>query len=860
MMQATRALAPVPNSTYMAAVWKNALAFSPIAARSGINTGEQNGAAYGSLDFLINAFGPGAAGHLGLGEVLEKGKETTAAAGGLPVLAGQLLTHSAAQGGAMVATELTNALHEYVTGVDPDALRSDRLVPRLAQAGAMGGLLSAAFQLPGITGELTARRQMAANAAMREADGDASLVEAYQASGAMQLSEPRARDALRSMIPENQRMRYLQAEDINEVAGKVGMTPEDLAAAMNASDEYKQALATGKVMHVKTEDLIVAAAKLKDPAKITAVIAARRSQPNGTNVNESLQFFKEAPEEIAGLHASLQADITNAAKSIKEDDPIYRDVLEQVSSAGRPEQEARDDARLMAARFNTLAKRWNEAEGGAAARGARVMDPLEEYQKFKLKIQQFRPGAHPVDITDAMIERLKSGDIPSPTKAYGESLLDHLRKRGVKDDMGELSVMDVDKDLKPGQQKLIDPGGYQLDTAAARAHEFGYLSEPSVPELMEKMREELAGRPVYAEGAGDPVHAYARELLTEMQETLAKKGIGLHQSNAEIKAALAGAAGPAMHRFEQAMHGPPLEVNGKRVVAADVPYGGGSSKDGNTIYIDRRIPRYGVIDGKRVDIWKLIADHEDLEKRLLDQGMTYAQAHAEATKGEDHIADHQGIKHADYENFLKPFLERAKREARPDQVPADIEDRPYQEMGGANLIEGRSTRYEQAIGRIQPNGESLAMEDLLKQYRRANGDRTPVQGSAEWMRLQREASRIDQERGLSFAQAEEGQARGALEFNAERHFLVTLSGNANLSTVAHEFAHFWFETMGDYANEAGAPKQLKDDYAKLLEFSGYGTHEPRGDAGRAAHADREVLPGGPDGSGAGPAQGSHGTA
>jgi len=53
---------------------------------------------------------------------------------------------------------------------------------------------------------------------------------------------------------------------------------------------------------------------------------------------------------------------------------------------------------------------------------------------------------------------------------------------------------------------------------------------------------------------------------------------------------------------------------------------------------------------------------------------------------------------------------------------------------------------------IVTRDDSLAFDDLLKQWRKANGDRTPVRGSAEWNALVQEAARVDAANGRSFNQ------------------------------------------------------------------------------------------------------------
>ncbi len=58
---ASQVLPKIPQSKYLLDAWKTSLAYSPVAARSGINEGAEHGTAYGVQDFLINSLIPGAA-------------------------------------------------------------------------------------------------------------------------------------------------------------------------------------------------------------------------------------------------------------------------------------------------------------------------------------------------------------------------------------------------------------------------------------------------------------------------------------------------------------------------------------------------------------------------------------------------------------------------------------------------------------------------------------------------------------------------------------------------------------------------------------------------------------------------------
>lgn len=660
-IKAATRLPLVPQSEYLKDVWKTALAYSPIAARSGINTGSENGAAYGSVDFLINALGPAAFGSkVGLAAAIVPGTETAAASAGWGGVAGRLLKHVGSQGGVMATTELANALHEYATGVDPEALNSDRLVPRLAQAGAMGAIMSGAFHLPGSIRDQVYRQQVAAHAAMMHADALGALMESAEALKSPESTPAQFQELLKATIPDAQRTKFLQGEDFEGIAKAANITPDDLATSMGIGDEYKKAVATGQSMTVPTHLLLKYGMEHEDPLVKKALLTAARSSPVGINANEALKFYKETPDELAAQKLALETDVTKAAGSLKESDPIYQDMMSQVEEAGRPSDEARADAKLMAARFNTLAVRHN---AHVDANGGKRMDPLEEYQAYKLKVQKDNPGGTGIEPFDALLDRVRKGDFPSERQAYGKSLVEFLSSRGVKDPTGELA--------KAGAGKVIDENGHDIALAAERAHDEGYIEDAEPATLIDAIKAEHAGRPVFSpQNRIEDLHLL-RSGSVALAQHLASKGIDIAKPNPEIKAALAG--DPMVGRFEQ---------------------------------------------------------------------------------------------------------------------------------------------------RLSPATAFLSFTGLLKQWKKANGDRSPTPGDKDWTKLVEQARLVDEANGRVFHQPGEDGHRGSLEFSAERHFVMTLTGNANWSTVMHEAGHFWLETMGDYIERADAAPQIKADYQKILDYLG----------------------------------------
>lgn len=208
-------------------------------------------------------------------------------------------------------------------------------------------------------------------------------------------------------------------------------------------------------------------------------------------------------------------------------------------------------------------------------------------------------------------------------------------------------------------------------------------------------------------------------------------------------------------------------AKGHPVVIADVPYGGGTSADGKTVYIDRRIPRFLEVDGKRIDVHQMIAEHEIAEKARMDRGETYSKAHGEALGIEDDEVDHQGLSHADYERILKPYLDDALRAADKSKIPTDLEPKPYHDMGQPGLIEGSG--------------------------------------------------------GTPFAQTGDEAPRGTFlpqRLNALGESLISLGKTADESTFPHELAHGLLELLHHLGQLPDAPEALKTDLGKIRTWLG----------------------------------------
>jgi hypothetical protein len=119
----------------------------------------------------------------------------------------------------------------------------------------------------------------------------------------------------------------------------------------------------------------------------------------------------------------------------------------------------------------------------------------------------------------------------------------------------------------------------------------------------------------------------------------------------------------------------------------DVPYLGGYSQDGATIYVDRDTPAE-TKRGKRLyqlrpqGLVSGILVHEHWEKTAITAWRwSYREAHELATHAENHFArEVLQMDPGEYEELWVPIIHRAERKlhAQTTQWPPDIDRTPYQ--------------------------------------------------------------------------------------------------------------------------------------------------------------------------------------
>ncbi|HEY2396357.1 MAG TPA: hypothetical protein VGH81_10330 [Rudaea sp.] len=146
----------------------------------------------------------------------------------------------------------------------------------------------------------------------------------------------------------------------------------------------------------------------------------------------------------------------------------------------------------------------------------------------------------------------------------------------------------------------------------------------------------------------------------------------------------------------------------------DIPYLAGYSTDGQTIYIDRHLPRTMAYKGRKIEVDRYLIMHEEVEKTLIDQlGLHYLHAHQIATRAEEAAVRADGILWRDYDRFMQKYVKHIGDE-RLKKVPEDLDLKPYRDEHDFDLIE----RMQKALTRrgLRRDEDPVALKKAIEQY------------------------------------------------------------------------------------------------------------------------------------------------
>src|SRR5438128_104989 len=119
----------------------------------------------------------------------------------------------------------------------------------------------------------------------------------------------------------------------------------------------------------------------------------------------------------------------------------------------------------------------------------------------------------------------------------------------------------------------------------------------------------------------------------------------------------------------------------------DIPYIAGYSEDGETVYIDRHLPRTLQLWTRSVRIDQFILTHEIVEKALLDElRLHYLHAHQLALRAERDAVKAAGLSWWTYQSVMKAYAKPIEEE-KLQRVPASLDLTPYRDEKDFAVLE-----------------------------------------------------------------------------------------------------------------------------------------------------------------------------
>ena len=237
--------------------------------------------------------------------------------------------------------------------------------------------------------------------------------------------------------------------------------------------------------------------------------------PEAMTANEAIKYDQEIQERVEQEVERLSTQ--NEGKS--EEEIIRSEVFSKLRAVGQSVDVAENITEAIVSEIASSAAMDN-------------VSPLEMYSRYPLDFSRVLPETLQMRMDtptglDMIIQRVISGQRGSQNELFGQSLIDFVRERGVRFDpegqagqmdmsgrvsgpasdpmAGDLTAMDIDVGLKPGQRKALRPEGMTLDDLALAAQEAGFFGtredRVDINELLEVISDNLSGQLTFAEDA-----------------------------------------------------------------------------------------------------------------------------------------------------------------------------------------------------------------------------------------------------------------------------------------------------------------------------------------------------------------------
>lgn len=582
---------------------------------------------------------------------------------------------------------------------------------------------------------------------------------------------------------------YISGKDFQELFQSKNLDPEEYAQKMESvGQQYHESLLTGGDIAVSVADF---AAVIAPTEAAEDFILRARTKTDGMSPAEADQWMNEQARPT--LEAIINYDGDQAGQSAQK---VFDDVVGQLLATGMDQQTAERNASLYRAFFDVMSQTED-------------VDPFDLYQQYNLAITREMPEIlkrrdNNVDALDPLLDRLRSGDVPSQQSIFGASLTDFLREQGgVQDYAGELSAMDADKTRQAFQRNLVSEQGLDLATAAERAAEAGYIESRDTNQLLAALDTELRGEPVYSKGGEDAKLQETATDLMALQEELDRLGIDLAEvDNATAKEAL-----------------------------NTIAYGGGQT-DADTVLSQDEMQVDEVTDNEEIRrILEKYQSRQGAQQQVTDRTVGGGQAdrgwrEATSLRGSD------GQPAKLYRGASRPLSEQdfaldslgqaTNNPSAPLGVWFTSDQQDASRYGAPSEyyadVRNPAVYASDDVPAFQSAEEAIALREQLRSegYDGIVFDYSDVEGPIHVVAF--EASQAILPDSVELNQ-DLGGKRGVIRIDrTNRNFNIELLAKADLSTFLHESGHFFLEVLGDLSQREGASDRVKGQYQTILDW------------------------------------------
>lgn len=635
-----------------------------------------------------------------------------------------------------------------------------------AEAGAFGGGgIASVMATPGLAGDIAKVRQ--ANKAKQAFESIGKATEG--AKFAQDLP-----DSLKEIISRATKdgpieQVYVPSESFNTYFQKEGVDPREVYKEITGNvDAYDQAAQTGADLPIQTADYVKNLAGTKHNEFFAKEL---RTDIDAMNAREAEQWVKDQDAQAEADAAAIAQPGTQTLNTADPAAEVRKDIAGQLQAAGFDPTVVDQYAGLFESRYRARAERRGLGETAAdlfRQNNLSITRPIPDVLKTL--------GGN-VSELDALLNRLRVGDVPKPQEVFGQSLFEFLKEKGgIQDQGGELSAKNVDANRQAFKKNLVQKGGKTLDDAATSAYEAGYIASPDIANLLEAIDQEAHQNPVYAIGKENTRALDTQTNLESLKTYLDSKGIDLANTpNADIKKLFGEAV-------QQPLPGAEGQTFSQRAPATkEIPL-----PDGRTLY------KHGDL---KTDEGNFSA--YDVEKKgprgrasmftvhKSDDGYVVRNALIPDTE------QRKGIATAFYSAMNKESLARTGNPLRSTQA--------------------RTLSTGEVVHELSP--DAVALWDSFVHA-----------GVAE--KLGEKNYRFKQQplpgaEGQTFAQTfnEGDKPKGSITFG-DGQVNIKLFEKADLSTFLHESAHLYFDELITDATTPGVTPQLTADLDTMLKWMG----------------------------------------